>query len=1011
MPKKAYKIEDFSGGINQLADPRDIEDNQFEELFNADVSRKGRITIPGNALKGYHSTNTENVSVSPQVTTGITNVNNGLTPGYGLFAFSHDYNMKSLLPGTEDLFEPLEQDTEFLCINDGAHIDIWDSCHDAAGQAILLHSLVKLGEAHEADNGKKVKPTYYKAGDGLRVCDANFGEKKIEASLAEALDATEVGVDVANGSLYIAGEYIKINAEVMKVLSISTNTLTVIRGQFGTIALEHSTGADIYRINVPKILTHIHRPMLEKAEAKVSINRWVEDLQMPEAPQKDALMVYHNTILGVDSARTTLTTGTLYPSGPEIVNIGIGQNDATQTIMTLHETLVAAENTDTETILTITIADPDSASTALDFSAQGGGFNPSIGMAVVIENCTGAGVVLNGVHEIVGFGSSAGQLKILCEEPTSAYTPDTTSGAENSITVRLEDSLMSDDLKNEYILGMSYLYGAGGESMQESSITVGHSKESWDNYKISDSFHAANGGPLPGWRTIANDLSSSEAALPTNGSASNNWQYTNHKIRRVSSTTASWLFFESTSGTVETSTTYTVVLWDVYGMSTSDELVVYIGIGPDEDDFTGLDEGVGKYTLSAAAGNGDHQFTITTGSSVDPDVFIAIKGTGIDFSIGGASVWKQETSKVMSADNSIDLRGAVHAPQASLTFLCNNSRTVAAQNNSWNERIEGFRIYMKQIDAIGGGLSDDWLLLYDANIKDGTYICHSTDSDTQNLQLSNISSNEWNATDSATDAKALVTSKLTLDPVRQIPLLTYESENGYSADTNLGVMYKTSAMVQRKVYAGNLKIGNRLYPDRMIRADADRFDTFPDDDAHYIDVATSDGDSIVKLESFGDKLLQFKKKTAYLLKITSEGEELEETWSGAGVLSPSQVTKTNNGVIWVNANGLYLYDGEKLNQVTEDRFKSTEWAVNENEETPILVGYDENSNKVIIQTLNNSGTDSGGFIYDLSEGAIIQCQKLFNWYTASTDNTTNPVNNDPRVAPPQVVNPGEGPLT
>ena len=102
---------------------------------------------------------------------------------------------------------------------------------------------------------------------------------------------------------------------------------------------------------------------------------------------------------------------------------------------------------------------------------------------------------------------------------------------------------------------------------------------------------------------------------------------------------------------------------------------------------------------------------------------------------------------------------------------------------------------------------------------------------------------------------------------------------------------------------------------------------------------------------------------------------------------------------------------KKLNQVTEDRFKSTEWAVNENEETPILVGYDENSYKVIIQTLNNSGTDSGGFIYDLSEGAIIQCQKLFNWYTASTDNTTNPVNNDPRVAPPQVVNPGEGPLT
>ena len=65
MPKKAYKIEDFSGGINQLADPRDIEDNQFEELFNADVSRIGRITLPGNALEPYQTTNVENNVVSP----------------------------------------------------------------------------------------------------------------------------------------------------------------------------------------------------------------------------------------------------------------------------------------------------------------------------------------------------------------------------------------------------------------------------------------------------------------------------------------------------------------------------------------------------------------------------------------------------------------------------------------------------------------------------------------------------------------------------------------------------------------------------------------------------------------------------------------------------------------------------------------------------------------------------------------------------------------------------------
>ena len=129
MPKKAYKIEDFSGGVNKLADPRDIQDNQFEELFNADVSRIGRITLPGNALEPYQTTNVKNAVVSPNNTNefSIFNTNQGLTPGYGLFSFSHDFNMRGITGSSNK-----EQSTDFLCINDGAHIDIWDSCHISA---------------------------------------------------------------------------------------------------------------------------------------------------------------------------------------------------------------------------------------------------------------------------------------------------------------------------------------------------------------------------------------------------------------------------------------------------------------------------------------------------------------------------------------------------------------------------------------------------------------------------------------------------------------------------------------------------------------------------------------------------------------------------------------------------------------------------------------------------------------------------------------------------------------
>ena len=48
--------------------------------------------------------------------------------------------------------------------------------------------------------------------------------------LNEALDATETDVDVDDGSKFAANDYILVDQEIMKVSSVSSNTLTVIRG-------------------------------------------------------------------------------------------------------------------------------------------------------------------------------------------------------------------------------------------------------------------------------------------------------------------------------------------------------------------------------------------------------------------------------------------------------------------------------------------------------------------------------------------------------------------------------------------------------------------------------------------------------------------------------------------------------------------------------------------------------------------------------------------------------------
>lgn len=1016
MAKKIYKIESFEGGINQLADPRDIEDNQFEELFNADVSHKGRITLPGNALQVYSTNNVKSETANPDGdTNSMGNNAGGLTPGYGLHAFSHDFNMQGLIAGEND---PDELETEFICINDGAHIDIWDSCHNTSGDNLWIQSAIKMGGVHLNSNGKKVKPIYYKADNGVRVCDANFSQRKIVSSLNETLVAGDTGVDVGSGLDYVIGEYIKIDSEIMKITNIATNTLTVLRGQFGTTDTGHTNTTDIYKINVPKILTHINRPLLEKAEgsssANTMINRWLEDIQFPEPPKLGDFSFARSSIIGTSSDGTTMLDTTLYPSEPEQVFLGVETAGGTGVEVHVHSTAVQIEQTATECIVTIKLADPADNSIVSVFGTQlqdnNGFLNLSIGMALVITGGTGDLTVLNGVKEIVGFGDDAGEVKIICEEPQSADTP--TAG---TITAIVEEELMSDDLKNRYILGMSYLYDGGGNTLQESSVTNAVVRSENTPIIINAGSYGYKSFQFPFieayWHTNSaafDDGNETDLDITLPFSASDGWQWTPSSMTHTS--TATYFYYKHPSKTVSADTEYQIHV-ETGSMSGSDKLEVWVGVGPndgvDHTDASLFVEGTHKKTITTG---GKHNFIIKThASSVDADILVTFRGTDT-FTLKNVEVYEISSSFTeMSQTNNFDLRGAFSSPSASLSFLCNNSRTSSAQNNSWNERIEGFRIYMKQVDMVGGGLADEFILLYDVNIKNGTYVCHTTDGDTQNLQLTNVSGALWD-TDSAAFANALVATRILGDSINSLPLLSYESENGYKADTNLAAMYKASAIVERKVYIGNLKIGERTYPDRMLRADADRFDSFPDDGTHYIDVATSDGDSIVKLESLGNKLLQFKKKTAYLINVTSEGEELANTWPGAGVLSPSQVVKTRNGIVWVNDNGLYLYNGEELQHITEDRFSSSEWSINENEDTPVLLGYDEKSNKVIIQTLNTTATAHGGFIYDLSTGAITQSQGGFNWFMTDTHELDTESNN-PKIGPPISVVPGKGPIS
>jgi hypothetical protein len=76
-----------------------------------------------------------------------------------------------------------------------------------------------------------------------------------EDTLAEALDTSETGVDVTDGTLYLPDDIIFVPAsgELMSVTSIATNTLTVVRGWGGTSGTAASSGDAVFILGQAKM--------------------------------------------------------------------------------------------------------------------------------------------------------------------------------------------------------------------------------------------------------------------------------------------------------------------------------------------------------------------------------------------------------------------------------------------------------------------------------------------------------------------------------------------------------------------------------------------------------------------------------------------------------------------------------------------------------------------------------------------------------------------------------------
>jgi len=118
MPKKIYNQSDFSGGINGIDSPRDIQDNQVIQAKSVAFDEKGRIRMAGKAVGGT-TTSIEDSDLA-----------SGFESGTSFFHFSHDYKMLS--SGALDTSPTIQDDgVEFFAVGAKDKIAIYDSVDDA----------------------------------------------------------------------------------------------------------------------------------------------------------------------------------------------------------------------------------------------------------------------------------------------------------------------------------------------------------------------------------------------------------------------------------------------------------------------------------------------------------------------------------------------------------------------------------------------------------------------------------------------------------------------------------------------------------------------------------------------------------------------------------------------------------------------------------------------------------------------------------------------------------------
>ena len=262
---------------------------------------------------------------------------------------------------------------------------------------------------------------------------------------------------------------------------------------------------------------------------------------------------------------------------------------------------------------------------------------------------------------------------------------------------------------------------------------------------------------------------------------------------------------------------------------------------------------------------------------------------------------------------------------------------------SYNERVSGGRIYYREYDT-----QDEWKLLADIDFVLGARKVLSN-------SYKGWAVNNYTGTGDAPSQSYLCVTAITH---ASEPAATYASLTGYGVDeTSMAANYKSVTILNRRAWIANVQVddvaGNSIiYGDRIMYSPVNLFDTFPS--SYYLDVGINDGDEFTALQGYNDRILAFKSETLYIINVaqgSDTGWFLEDTRPHLGVEIPAATFKTDIGIVWVNKNGCYFYDGNKIHNLIEDSdgkkiINAATW--NSTITADSIIGYDPIRKQILV---------------------------------------------------------------